>query len=84
MSPSCVPQPDARYAFVGEANPTDALPAFEHTDIYITPTLLDTTAFDGIPAFSLYGEQPSNRFSVAANLFKSPGARRAAGTRRTG
>jgi hypothetical protein len=25
-----VPQPDARHAFVGEANPADALPAFEH------------------------------------------------------
>ena len=25
------PEPDARHAFVGEADPTDALPAFEHT-----------------------------------------------------
>jgi hypothetical protein len=24
-----VPQPDARHAFAGEANPADALPAFE-------------------------------------------------------
>jgi hypothetical protein len=28
-----VPEPDARHALVGEANPADALPAFEHAII---------------------------------------------------